>query len=68
MTVSHKNLYYIRDATNTFKILIDIGAGLSIFKSKTCEKSPEEGKHLCTRNNKSKNFHNRINFNSVHRK
>lgn len=31
-------MYYIKDITNTFKILIDTGAGLSIFKPKTVEK------------------------------
>lgn len=38
LTVKSRNLYYIKDITNTFKILIDTGAGISIFKEKTAEK------------------------------
>ncbi|KAJ8977201.1 hypothetical protein NQ317_011212 [Molorchus minor] len=45
LSVKSKNLYYIQDATKQFKILIDSGAGLSIFKPETCQnyrrRSPE---------------------------
>jgi len=33
--VNSKNLYYIYDASQTFKLLIDTGAGISIFKANT---------------------------------
>lgn len=31
-TVSSKNLFYIKDISQRFKILVDTGAGISIFK------------------------------------
>lgn len=34
LTVNSKNLYYIKDATNTFRILIDTGEDISIFKER----------------------------------
>lgn len=37
LSVKSKNLYYIYDATNTHKLLIDTGAGLSIFKPRICQ-------------------------------
>lgn len=40
MTVNSKNLYYIKDATNTYNLLIDTGAGISIFKEHVAQKFP----------------------------
>ena len=40
MTVNSKNLYYIKDATNTYNLLIDTGAGISIFKENVAQKFP----------------------------
>lgn len=37
LTVNSKNLYYINDATGTYKLLIDTGAGISIFKEHTAK-------------------------------
>lgn len=45
LTVNSKNLFYIRDASNKFKLLIDTGAGISVFKKNTAQnfrtRSPE---------------------------
>lgn len=38
MTVNCKKFYNMNEVTNTLKILIDTGAGLSICQPKTCEK------------------------------
>lgn len=36
-SVNSKNLFYITDSSNSYKLLIDIGAGLSVFKPEICK-------------------------------
>ena len=39
--MNSKNLYYINDTSNRFKLLIDTGAGISIFKKNTAQNFPQ---------------------------